>query len=388
MEIELTRQQQEDQAGFRRFASDEIAPYAGEADREEQFPLAVLRKIAQSGYLGCILPREWGGKGVDLVTYGLLHEEIGKRCSSARSLITVHDMVALAILRWGSERQRDSLLPRLASGELLGALAVSEPKVGSDAKNIETAAWRSTGSYILNGTKKWITSGQVADLFLVLAKYEDKPTAFLVERGRPGFSVEPISGLLGLRASMAAELSFRQCEIPQENLIGRAGFGLNSVIQTALGLGRFSVAWGSVGIAQACLDACLSYASERRQFGSLLKDHQLVQEMIAEMATNLKAARLLCYQAGYLKQADDPREIMETFVAKYFASRAAMRAAVDAVQIHGANGCSSEYPVQRYLRDAKVMEVIEGSNQIQQILISNYAFQEYEKFRHENEVAA
>jgi glutaryl-CoA dehydrogenase (non-decarboxylating) len=369
MEIELTQRQKADQDGFKRFASDEIAPYAGEADREEQFPLAVLRKIAQSGYLGSILPREWGGKGVDLITYGLLHEEIGKRCSSARSLIAVHDMVALAILKWGGGRQRDMLLPRLASGESLGAFAVSEPNVGSDAKSIETTAERSSGSYVLNGAKKWITSGQVADLFLVLARYEGKPTAFLVERGRPGFSVEPISGLLGLRASMAAEISFRQCEIPQENLIGRAGFGLCSVIQTALGLGRYSVAWGSVGIAQACLDACLSYTSERRQFGSLLKDHQLVQEMIAEMATNLKAARLLCYQAGYLKQSGDPREIMETFVAKYFASRVAMRAAVDAVQIHGANGLSDAYPVQRYLRDAKVMEVIEGSNQIQQILI-------------------
>jgi len=385
MEIELTRRQKANQAGFKRFASDEIAPYAGEADREERFPLAVLRKIAQSGYLGSILPREWSGREVDLITYGLLHEEIGKRCSSARSLITVHDMVAVAILKWGSERQRDSLLPRLASGESLGALAVSEPNVGSDAKSIETTAERSTGSYILNGAKKWITSGQIADLFLILARYEGKPTSFLVERGRPGFSVEPISGLLGLRASMVAEISFRRCEIPQENLIGRAGFGLSSVIQTALGLGRYSVAWGSVGIAQACLDACLSYASERRQFGAPLKEHQLVQEMIAEMTTNLKAARLLCYQAGYLKQSGDPRGIMETFVAKYFASRVAMRAAVDAVQIHGANGCSGAYPVQRYLRDAKVMEVIEGSSQIQQILISKYAFQEYEGHRNENE---
>src|SRR5215475_3348025 len=280
MEIELTRQQKADQAGFKRFASDEIAPYAGEADREERFPLVVLRKISQSGYLGSVLSREWGGKEVDLITYGLLHEEIGKYCSSARSLITVHDMVALAIFKWGSERQRNSLLPRLASGESLGAFAVSEPNVGSDAESVETTAVRSNGSYILNGTKKWITSGQIADLFLVLARYEGKPTTFLVERGRPGFSAEPISRLLGLRASMSAEISLRQCEIPQENLIGRAGFGLNSVIQTALGLGRYSVAWGSVGIAQACLDACLLYTSEHRQFGSLLKDHQLVQEMI------------------------------------------------------------------------------------------------------------
>jgi alkylation response protein AidB-like acyl-CoA dehydrogenase len=175
---------------------------------------------------------------------------------------------------------------------------------------------------------------------------------------------------------MVAQINFQQCEIPRENLIGREGFGFVSVILTALDLGRYSVAWGSVGIAQACLDACVLYAGHRRQFGAFLKEHQLIQEMIAEMATNLKAARLLCYQAGRLKQAGDSRGIMETFVAKYFASRAAMRAAVDAVQIHGANGCSGEYPVQRYLRDAKVMEVIEGSNQIQQILIAEYAFQE------------
>jgi glutaryl-CoA dehydrogenase (non-decarboxylating) len=381
MEMGLTQEQRRAQASFRRFASDEIAPYAEEADRGERFLLEVLRKIGQSGYLGSILPREWGGRGLDMITYGLLHEEIGKSCSSARSLITVHDMVALAILKWGSERQRKRLLPALARGEIVGAFAVSEPHVGSDAKNIETTADRSNGSYILNGTKKWITSGQIADIFLVLTRCEDSPTAILVERGRPGFSAEPISGLLGLRASMIAQLNFRQCEIPQENLIGREGFGLMSVALTALGLGRYSVAWGCVGIAQACLDACVRYASQRQQFGALLKEHQLIQEMIAEMTTNLKAARLLCYQVGRLKDEGDPREITETFVAKYFASRIAMRAAVDAVQIHGANGCAGEYPVQRYLRDAKVMEIIEGSHQISQLVIAKSAFQEYEQSR-------
>src|SRR5262249_7772522 len=248
MEIELTEQQKKDQAGFKRFASDEISPHAEEADRKERLPLEVLRKVAESGYLGSILPREWGGREMDLITYGLLHEEIGRACSSTRSLITVHDMVALAILKWGNERQRKQLLPKLASGESIGAFAVSEPSVGSDAKSVETTAERSNGSYILNGTKKWITSGQIADLFLILARYENKSTAFLVERGQPGFSVEPIFGMLGVRASMLAELSFRQCEILPENLIGRAGFGLMSVVMTALGLGRYSVAWGSVGI--------------------------------------------------------------------------------------------------------------------------------------------
>ena len=387
MEIELTRQQKRERDNFKRFASAEIEPYADRADREGRFSLEALRKIAESGYLGSALPEEWGGRGMDMITYGLMHEEIGRACSSARSVITVHDMVAMAILKWGSERQRKWLLPGLASGKSIGAFAVSEPNVGSDAKSIETTATRSNGFYILNGAKKWITAGQIADVFLVLARCENMPTAFLVERGRPGFSVEPISGLLGLRASMAAEIIFRQCEIPLENLIGREGFGLMSIALTALGLGRYGVAWGSVGIAQACLDACIQYTSRRRQFGALLKEHQLIQEMIAEMATNLKAARLLCYQAGRLKQEGDSREVMETFVAKYFASRAAMRAASDAVQIHGANGCASEYPVQRYLRDAKVMEIIEGSSQISQLLIAKYAFQEYEQSKEESAVS-
>lgn len=379
MEIKLTQQQKAAQASFRRFATTEIAPYAEIADREERLPQEVLQKIIEHGYLGAILPQEWGGREMDPITFGLLHEEIGRVCSSVRSLMTVHDMVALAILKWGNEEQRNALLPGLANGKLIAAFAVSEPNVGSDAKNIETSAERSNGSYILNGTKKWITAGQIADVYLVLARSEGVPTTFLVERDRPGVSVRPVSGLLGVRASMTAEVSFRQCAVPPKNLIGRPGFGLMSVALTALGLGRYSVAWGSVGIAQACLDACIRYAGHRRQFGSLLKEYQLIQEMITEMAVNLKAARLLCYQAGCLKKSGDQREIMETFVAKYFASRSAMRAASDAVQIHGANGCSSEYPVQRYLRDAKIMEIIEGSNQIQQILISDYSFQEYEQ---------
>jgi glutaryl-CoA dehydrogenase (non-decarboxylating) len=388
MDIELTQQQQRMRSSFRRFANFEITPYAEQSDREERFSPENLARMARNGYLGSILPQDWGGKGLDMITYGLLHEEIGRSCSSARSIITVHDMVALAVLRWGSERQRKRLLPRLARGETIGAFAVSEPNVGSDAKGIEMTAERSKGSYILNGTKKWITSGQIADLFLVLTRCENRPTAFLVERERQGVSTEPISGLLGLRASMVAQVHFQHCEIPQENLIGREGFGLMSVIMTALGLGRYSVAWGCVGITQACFDACLNYANQRRQFDSLLRDHQLIQEMITEMTTNLKAARLLCYQAGCLKEAGDQREVMETFVAKYFASRAAVRAAIDAVQIHGANGCAGQYPVQRYLRDAKVMEVIEGSNQIQQIVIAQYAFQEHERGGAEDAVVA
>jgi hypothetical protein len=379
MRIELTPEQIGNQLGFRLFSKEHIAPHAAEHDREQRVSNALIREVAEKGYLLPFLPGEWGGQGMEMVSYGLLHEEVGKACSSVRSLLTVHDMVGLAIYRWGSSRQRHTWLSRLARGEIIGALAISEPNAGSDAGGVETVAIPRNGAYVLSGKKKWITFGQIADLFLVLAKCENKPTAFLVERGTPGFSTRPINDVLGTRGSMLAELTFDDCVVLPENLVARKGFGMSSVALTALGLGRYSIAWGSVGIAQACLDSCMRYVSQRRQFGALLKEHQLIQQMITEMITDISAARLLCCQAGYLKDMNDPREIKETFTAKYFASTIAMRAATNAVQIHGANGCSSDYPVERYLRDAKVMEIIEGSTQIQQITIAKFGFQEYEQ---------
>lgn len=386
MQIELTTQQAARRDDFRRFADAEIAPHADRFDREERIPAELVGRLAGRGYLGSVIGEEWGGPGFDFISYGLLNEEIGRACSSVRSLLTVHDMVSLAIQRWGSARQRQSWLPRLARAERLAAFAATEPETGSDPKSVGMTAVARGGAYVLTGSKKWITFGQIADLFLVLAQCDGKPTTFLVERDSPGLSVKPIEGMLGTRASMLAELTFDGCEIPRENILGRVGFGLLSAISTGLGLGRYSVAWGCVGIAQACLDASARYAAERKQFGVFLKEHQLIRQMLTEMLVGVKAARLLCYQAGHLKEAGDPREVMETFVAKYFASRAAMRAATDAVQIHGANGCSTAYPVQRYMRDAKIMEIIEGSNQIQQLTIADYVYQE--EARRESELAA
>ena len=378
MNLEFTAEQECSRLEFKRFATDEIAPFADDFDRDEALPPELIAKLGARGYLASMLPREWSGRGLDMISYGLLHENIGAACSSVRSLLTVHDMVAAAILRWGSPRQRETLLPQLARGHLLAAFAISEPEVGSDAARVETTATRnSNGTYRIEGTKKWVSFGQIADIFLVLAQCEGKPTSFLVERTRPGFLSKPIRGMLGTRAAMLAELSFDGCDIPAENLLGRTGFGILSAVSTGLGLGRYSVAWGCVGIAAACLNACMNYTATRRQGGVLLKEHQLIQEMLSDMVTNLKAARLLCCQAGHYKNANDPREIPETFTAKYFASRTAMQAALNAVQIHGAIGCSSEAPVQRYLRDAKVMEIIEGSTQIQQITIAGFGHQEH-----------
>lgn len=379
MKIELSETQKENQLTFRRFAQEHIAPFAAEHDRAQRVSKALLRKIADDSYLGSFLPKEVGGRGLDMISYGLLHEEFGKGCSSLRCLLTVHDMVTLAIQRWGSAVQRAEWLPRLARGEVIGAFAVSEPGVGSDAGGVESTAVLLDDTFTLNGAKKWITFGQIADVFLVLAKSGGKATALLVERDRPGVAISPIRDMLGMRGAMLAEVTFTDCRVPRRNMVAREGFGLSSVIFTALGLGRYTIAWGSVAIAQACLDACLRYASARAQFGLPLREHQLIQKMMSEMTANTAAARLLCCQAGYFKDAGDPRELMATFVAKYFASSIAMKSALDAVQIHGANGCSGDYPVERHLRDAKIMEIIEGSTQIQEIAISRFGFQEFER---------
>ncbi|MBE9224520.1 acyl-CoA dehydrogenase family protein [Phormidium sp. LEGE 05292] len=377
MNLELTTQQKQAQSEFKAFVNEEIIPHANQYDRQEHTPNELIEKLAQKGYLGAALPKDKGGRGMDAIAFGLLNEEIGRGCSSLRSLLTVHNMVSQALLKWGNRFQKENWLPKLASGEVIAAFALSEPNVGSDAKSIETTATRAENFYILNGQKKWITYGQIADVFLVFAQNEGKPTAFLLEKNSPGLTIKPIFGMLGTRASMLAELHLNGCKIPLENLVCRQGFGFSHVASSALDYGRYSVAWGCVGIAQACLEACIQYTNQRQQFGVYLKEHQLIQQMIAEMLVNIKASRLLCYQAGYLRDNGDPKSIMETSIAKYFASITATKTANKAVQIHGANGCSSEYSVQRYLRDAKIMEIIEGSNQIQQITIAEYGYQEY-----------
>jgi len=377
----LTAEQKDRQVQFRTFVRDEIIPHADRYDREERIPLELIEKLARSGYLGAIVPAEFGGAGLDIISFGLLHEAIGRGCSSVRSLLTVHSMVAYALLKWGNRQQKLLWLPKLASGETLAAFALSEPEVGSDAKSITTTAEKCEEFYILNGRKKWTTFGQIANLFLIFARCGEKLTTFLVEQNTPGFSIKPIGGMLGTRASMLAELELVDCKIPKENQVGGLGFGL-TVATSALDLGRYSVAWGCVGIGQACLETSLQYSSERKQFGKFLREHQLIRQMLTNMITKIKAARLLCYQAGITKENGDPDTIMETCIAKYFASTMCAEAASDAVQIHGANGCSDQYPVQRYFRDSKVMEIIEGSTQIQQLIIAEYGFNSHEQYSH------
>jgi glutaryl-CoA dehydrogenase (non-decarboxylating) len=376
MFLDLTPEQRAARERFRAFAAERIAPFADAWDAQEAIPRELIAALGRRGWLGSILPPEVGGAGLDRITYGLLIEEIGRACSSTRSLLTVHDMVGHALRRWGKPETKECHLSTLARGERLGALALSEPNVGSDAASIETRAVEDGESFVLDGSKKWTTFGQIADLFLVFAKVSGQPAAFLVERDAPGLTIVPIRGMHGTRAAMLAELHLDGCRVPLGAMLGRPGFGISHVSATALELGRYSVAWGSVGILQACLDASQKYAAERVQFGAPLLEHPLIRAILAEMIANVRARRLLCLRAGFLQERSDPAAFAETMVAKYFCAVAAAKGASDAVQIQGANGCGPDSAVARYLRDSKVMEIIEGSTQIQQLAIPGFDFPE------------
>lgn len=366
---------------YESFASERISPFADEWDREGALPEEFLTDFAKRGHLGALIPVDFGGAGLDAIAFGLLNEEVGRVCSSVRSLITVHSMVARAVARWGTTPQREYWLPRLASGASIGAFALTEPGAGSDVKGLAATAHRIGGGYLIDGEKRWITFGQRAGMYLLFARLDGRETAFLVPAGAPGLQTRPVTGILGTRASMLADLSLRDCRVPEEAVLGRPGFGLAAVAADALELGRYSVAWGCAGLIQACLDASLDYADRREQFGVRLRGHQLVQRMIADMAVGASAARLLCQQAGWLREAGEQRSVHATWLAKYFASTTAFRAASDAVQIHGAHGCGEDYPVQRYLRDAKVMEIIEGTTELQQTTIAESAYHDRNRER-------
>lgn len=372
LDNELTDEQSAARDDFRRFAQAEVAPGAQARDRDESTPGELIQRVAEQGYLGAVVPTEYSGGAQDSITFGVLNAELGRACSSIRSLLTVHSMVCLAIHKCGDDEQRARWLPRLSTGEVIGAFALSEPKIGSDAYHVETTAVAENDGYLINGKKKWTTFGQVADLFLVFAQLGDKPTAFLVERDTPGFSVEPIRGMLGTRASMLAELTLQDCAVGKDALLGRLGFGMHAVAATALDLGRYSVAWGCLGVAQDCLHASVRHIRRRKQFGKRLYSFQLIKRMIASMAADVSAAMLQCLYAGRLRDEGDPNSIIQTCMAKYTASTACSRVADDAVQLHGAIGCSEESSVERHFRDAKVFEIIEGSTQMQELMLADH----------------
>lgn len=375
MNLTLTPELLEIQKTYRAFVDEQIMPVAEANDQAQNTPDSLIELLGEQGFLDVGIPANYGGVGMEALQYGLQLEQIGRASASLVSLLTVHGMAAQVINRWGSDSQKRKWLPELASGKVIGAFALSEPNIGSDANNVETQAVKDGNSYVLSGKKKWISFAQSANVFILIAQCQGQATAFLMPRDTEGLLVEPVQNMLGFRSAMLGEITLDECRIPAENMLGRVGFGFTHVAGMALDQGRYCIAWGSLGMMQCCVESSISYAKERKQFGVSLSDHQLIQHMLADMLTQSKAARLMCYQAAILREAANPRQIMETSIAKYFVTQALSKAAADAVQIHGANGCSSNYPVQRHWRDAKIMEIIEGSNQIQQMVISAHACQ-------------
>lgn len=374
MNFDFTPEQEMVRNLAREFAEREIAPYAAENDRLERFPAEIIRKMAPLGFLAGPIPTEYGGMGLDFIAYALLTEEIGRADSSVRTTLSVHvSLVQLTLLRWASDAQKQKYLPALARGDYLGCFALTEPNAGSDPAGMQTTAVRDGDYWVLNGTKTWISNGGVAGLAIVFAQTDRSKghrgiAAFLVERdSTPGFTAREIKGKLGLRASNTAEIVLENCRVPAENLLGEVGQGMRIAL-SALDNGRYSVAAGCVGIIQGCIDISVKYAQTRHQFGRPIGSFQLVQEMIADMVVDYEAARYLVYRAGHLKNKG-VRNTRETSIAKLFASEAAIRAANNAIQIHGGYGYSREVPAERYWRDARVAAIYEGTTQIQKLII-------------------
>lgn len=366
--------------GFRQFVDQEIRPFAGTFEEEERIPRSLIDKMAKRGYLAACFPKEYGGLGLDPIHYGQFTELVGKACSSTRAMLTVHtSLVGETILRWGTEAQKEAYLPAMASGEKLAAFALTEPGTGTDAKNIQTQYQKQGDHYLLHGQKKWITLSDIADLFLVIARQEQHISAFLVDRCSKGITTRPIRGLLASRAAHVAEIEFDQVKVPAKNMLGKEGSGFTYIVNTALDYGRYSVAWGGLGIAQAALEEMVSYSRKRKQFGQAIYKFQLIKGMIGDAVAKIHAARSLCLHAGRLRQEKHPDATMETNIAKYITSTIANTIAADAVQVHGGNGCYNQYPVERLFREAKVLEIIEGTTQIQQELIANFGLRRYHR---------
>lgn len=375
MDFELTDEQKRIQALARQFAEQEVSPLSREADEQGRFPLHLVRRMGELGFLAGPLAPEYGGSGMDYLSYALLCEELGRVDSSVRGFLTAHvSLVSLCIQQWGSEEQKRHYLPRLATGEWIGCYALTEPNAGSDAASVETTAREAGDYYILNGEKIWITNGTSAHIAIVFAS-KDRTLrhrgicAFLVETDTPGFNREPMPGKeLGHRASEHVRITLHECRVPANALLGTPGEGFK-VAMSALDRGRLGVAAGAVGVAQACLDACVAYAKERRQFGQRIADFEMIQATLADMAAGVEAARMLTYRAAWTMDQGLPAT-KATSIAKLFATEAAMRAASEAVLLHGNRGYSNEYPVERYYRDIKGLQIYEGTSHIQRIIIA------------------
>jgi len=374
MDFSFTRAQELARDIARSFAQTELAPYAQEWDEQARFPAEAIAKLGPLGFMGMCIPKEYGGSNLDGVSYVLVIEELASVCASTAIIVSVHNSVgAYPIYLLGTEEQKKIYLPDLATGKKLGAFALTEPNVGSDPASIETSAQADGDHFILNGTKTFITSASTSDTVIVMASTDRNKrargiSAFIVEKGFPGITVGTHESKLGIRASDTCELIFENCRVPRENLLGPEGFGLRAALN-ALGFGRVGVAAQAIGVARCAMDAAVAYSRERNQFGKPISSFQAIQWMIADMATEIEAARLLTLRAAKLKDDGQPFAAQGS-MAKLFASETAMRAATKAVQIHGGYGCMKDYVVERCFRDAKVIEIYEGTSEIQRMIIA------------------
>jgi hypothetical protein len=372
MDFTLTPEQELIRRSAREFCDREIVPNARDWDRSERMDEGIVPKLAEIGFLGCALPEEYGGMGLDTISYCLVMEELGRADSSVRGIVSVNNGLAgKTIAKWGTDEQKRQWLPRMASGEALGCYGLTEPGSGSDPASLVTRATRDGGDWVIDGSKIFITLGSWAGVALVFARSGGEGprgiTCFLVPTDSPGFSARKIDGKLGLRAQDTAELFFDGVRVPDSARLGDEGTGFK-VAMSALDNGRISLAAGAVGLGQACVDASVAYASERRQFGKPLAQFQLIQELIADMAVETEAARMLAWRAAALADRGESYTLAAS-QAKYYASEVAVRAANAALQVHGGYGYVDEFPVARYLRDARVLTLYEGTSQIQKLLI-------------------
>ncbi len=370
----MTEEQKLFQKTVRKFCEKEIKPLASKIDKEEYFPWDMYKKMGKLGLMGMTVPKKYGGAGVDKICYMIALEEISRLCGSTGITVEAHNTLGIGyIYEAGTEEQRKKYLPRLTGGEAFAALAITEPNAGSDVGGIQTTAVIDGDEWVLNGTKQFITSGDIAEAVIVMAKTDKTKgtkgiSAFIVEKDTPGFKVGQLEDKLGLRGSRTAELIFEDCHVPKENILGEKDKGFYGVMDT-LDCGRTAVGAMSVGIARGALEDSIAYVKQREQFGRPIGKFQAIQWMIADMATEIDAARLLVYRAAYLED-NNMSFSKEAAIAKLFASEIAMRATRNAIQIHGGYGYMRDRPLERYFRDIKLCQIGEGTSEIQRIVIA------------------
>lgn len=374
MHFELTEEHQMIRQAAREFAQTELAPGVIERDENQIFPYEQVKKMGELGFLGMMVSPEYGGGGMDTISYVLAMEEIAKVDASAAVIMSVNNsLVCWGLEHFGNEEQKKKYLTRLATGEIIGAFCLSEPEAGSDATSQKTTAIDQGDHYLLNGTKNWITNGGTASVYLVIAQTNREAghrgiNCLIVEKGMPGFEVGPKENKLGIRSSDTHTLQFNDVKVPKANRIGEDGFGFKFAMKT-LGGGRIGIASQALGIASGAFERALAYSKVRKAFGTEIMNHQAIQFKLADMATEIEAARLLCLKAAWEKD-QHLDYTMSGSIAKLYASRTAMMVASEAIQIHGGNGYVKEYHVERSLRDAKITEIYEGTSEVQRIVIS------------------